>query len=147
MPATNFFVRSRVLPPSVAPNPGLSCVGAGNDLIERERCGCSSVVEHELPKLGVEGSIPFTRSTLFRTYSDKNACPRSIRRGVYITYGYMTFGHLVFMYTNVTFLMWRSRILLLGQQLRRREILPPPFAKQPRPLTGPTARSIGFPPP
>ena len=25
--------------------------------------GCSSVVEHELPKLGVEGSIPFTRSS------------------------------------------------------------------------------------
>ncbi len=31
------------------------------------KCGCSSVVEHELPKLGVEGSIPFTRSKTFAT--------------------------------------------------------------------------------
>ncbi len=30
--------------------------------------GCSSVAEHELPKLGVEGSIPFTRSGFHRLH-------------------------------------------------------------------------------
>ena len=34
--------------------------------------GCSSVVEHELPKLGVEGSIPFTRSTAISTSPSAN---------------------------------------------------------------------------
>ena len=38
--------------------------------------GCSSVVEHELPKLGVEGSIPFTRSIFsaeISRYMNKNS--------------------------------------------------------------------------
>jgi hypothetical protein len=28
-------------------------------------CGCSSVVEHDLAKVGVEGSSPFARSRIF----------------------------------------------------------------------------------
>ena len=35
-----------------------------------DRSGCSSVVEHQLPKLRVEGSSPFTRSTFL------NVCPQ-----------------------------------------------------------------------
>ncbi len=31
-------------------------------LIIIKLCGCSSMVEHQLPKLRAEGSIPFTRS-------------------------------------------------------------------------------------
>ena len=30
-------------------------------------CGCSSVVEHDLAKVGVEGSSPFARSRFFQT--------------------------------------------------------------------------------
>ena len=34
-------------------------------LILAQGCGCSSAVEHDLAKVGVEGSIPFARSILF----------------------------------------------------------------------------------
>src|SRR5205814_9746092 len=32
-------------------------------------CGCSSVVEHDLAKVGVEGSSPFARSKNFHSWS------------------------------------------------------------------------------
>ena len=35
--------------------------------------GCSSTVEHQLPKLGVAGSIPVTRSNNFRVFKTLHA--------------------------------------------------------------------------
>ena len=34
-------------------------------------CGCSSAVEHDLAKVGVEGSIPFARSSFFKKLAKK----------------------------------------------------------------------------
>ncbi len=45
-----------------------TCAGVVRNTLRIFR-GCSSVVEHELPKLGVEGSIPFTRSNAPSPYS------------------------------------------------------------------------------
>src|SRR5207302_5394047 len=45
----------------------------------RHGCGCSSGVEHDLAKVGVEGSNPFARSNIFkRNLGAFGACP--IRR-------------------------------------------------------------------
>jgi hypothetical protein len=41
--------------------------------------GCSSVVEQKLPKLRVEGSIPFTRSSFFPSF-DVPAAAHDVRR-------------------------------------------------------------------
>ena len=45
-----------------------SQIGAENQ--ESSDCGRSSVVEHQLPKLSVEGSIPFARSNSLKVYSE-----------------------------------------------------------------------------
>lgn len=37
----------------------------GNAYRARHGCGCSSVVERQLPKLNVVGSIPIARSNIF----------------------------------------------------------------------------------
>jgi hypothetical protein len=47
---------------------------------QRFGCGCSSVVEHDLAKVGVEGSSPFARSKSPGSFSD-HATPR---RGIVI---------------------------------------------------------------
>src|SRR5437763_4145900 len=39
-------------------------------------CGCSSVVEHDLAKVGVEGSSPFARSKIFSEQSQYEATSR-----------------------------------------------------------------------
>src|SRR3954470_443932 len=49
-----------------------SAFGIGLPLTARVRrhlgCGCSSVVEHDLAKVGVEGSSPFARSRFFLSW-------------------------------------------------------------------------------
>src|SRR5436190_19068769 len=51
-----------------------SAFGIGLPLTARVRrhlgCGCSSVVEHDLAKVGVEGSSPFARSNSLNTGND-----------------------------------------------------------------------------
>ena len=37
-------------------------------------CGCSSVVEHDLAKIGVEGSNPFARSKAFKGLAPQVTC-------------------------------------------------------------------------
>jgi hypothetical protein len=45
---------------------GGSIPPGSTNLVERNgACGCSSGVEHNLAKVGVEGSNPFARSSLF----------------------------------------------------------------------------------
>src|SRR3954451_21889091 len=42
-------------------------------------CGCSSVVEHDLAKVGVEGSSPFARSNLLKDLEAKTFPARGNR--------------------------------------------------------------------
>jgi hypothetical protein len=49
-------------PPGTAPRQLLAHIPV--DAVNREEGGRSSVAEHQLPKLSVEGSIPFARSNL-----------------------------------------------------------------------------------
>jgi hypothetical protein len=44
-------------------------------------CGCSSVVEHDLAKVGVEGSSPFARSRFF-LFGKAIVGPRLLRGGL-----------------------------------------------------------------
>jgi hypothetical protein len=58
-----------------------TAVGARTSPFNIFGCGCSSVVEHDLAKVGVEGSSPFARSKFpcylnpFRPAAERRPCP------------------------------------------------------------------------
>ena len=66
--------------------------------------GCSSVVEHELPKLGVEGSIPFTRSIIWSIILPLIRQVKAIDLEV----GSPTFSNFAYIGNSMTVTIWHN---------------------------------------